>query len=219
MDASRAHSSNGSNGAESALIRAAQGGDERAFEKIVNLYSRRVYAVVYRMTSRHDVAEDLGQEAFVRFWKNLGRFDAAMPLLPYLRKIAVNLTLNWFASRAQQVPVAEPEQLDAGRPPTRRGDEDPVANLAAAETREDLAAAVEALAPERRMVLTLRVMEGMSYEAIAAEMDCSIGTVMSRLFRARAEIKERLEQRLGKEAAGDRERDAAGAAESAPVSL
>lgn len=219
MEAPHGSLSFGTAEGESALIAAAQRGDLSAFEKIVNLYRKRIYAVVYRMTSRHDVAEDLGQEAFVRFWKNLARFEPTMPIFPFLRKIAVNLTINFFASRSRQAQSAEPELLEVGQQLSRRGDEDPVENLALTETRAALAAAIAELAPERKMVLTLRVVEGMSYEAIAETMDCSIGTVMSRLFRARSEIKERLEKKLGKEALAEWQRDASGAAEGAPVPL
>ncbi len=87
-----------------------------------------------------------------------------------------------------------------------------------AETRAEVAAAIAELAPERRMTLTLRVVEEMAYDAIAETMGCSIGTVMSRLFRARAEIKERLEKKFGRETIAEWQRDAAGA-EGAAVPL
>lgn len=217
MDSIEGNASFGPNAAEAALLQAAQGGDMAAFEDIVMLYQKRVYGVVYRMTSRHDVAEDLGQEAFVRFWKNLARFDPKLPIFPFVRKIAVNLTISWFGSRARKTQLVEDEHLETGTPLTPRSAQDPLENLALHETRAALAEAIAGLTPERRMVLTLRAVEGLSYEAIAEEMNCSIGTVMSRLFRARADVKAELERRLGRNALADWERDATGAAESAPV--
>lgn len=202
---------------ESVLVRAAQRGDMGAFEQIVNLYRKRVYSVVYRMTTRHDVAEDLGQEAFVRFWRSLERFDAALPIFPFLRKIAVNLTLNHFAARSGKEKAAEAEELEMGKPTAARPEEDPSDRLALAETRAEVAEAIAALSPERRTALTLRVVEGMAYDAIAEAMGCSIGTVMSRLFRARAEIKERLERKFGRETLAEWQR--AAGAEGAPVPL
>lgn len=187
------------------LVVRARDGDGDAFAAIVRAYQRRIYSVALRMTRRHEVADDITQDTFVRAYRNLGRFDLGRPLQPWLVKIAVNLSINHLngAARREQSLYTEdspggPRQPFSG---TNGADEplesDPQRSLEAKEFASDLERAVESLSPEQRAVFILKVVEGLRYEEIAKTLDISEGTVMSRLSRARARLKVLLAGHVG----------------------
>jgi len=173
------------------LVVRARGGDAEAFEAIVRAYQKRVYGVALRMTRRHEVADDIVQETFVRAYSHLDRFEVGRPLGPWLNRIAANLCINYLtaaARREQQFaegegPAAEP------RAPQKDGEPEPLADLLSLEFRRALDASVQKLPPDQRIVFDLKVHEEMRYEEIAQALDISTGTVMSRLFRARQKLK------------------------------
>jgi RNA polymerase sigma-70 factor (ECF subfamily) len=173
---------------DSFLIARARQGDLRAFEEIVRLYQRRVYGVALRIVRAHDVADDVAQEAFVRAWRSLDRFELGRPFGPWVCRIAANLAVNHVRS-----PRAREEGLPEGHAETRAADPGPLAAVLDAEAQRVLDDAVAGLPMEQRAVFVLRAVEEMSYEEIAAALGISPGTVMSRLFRAR----ERLARALG----------------------
>jgi RNA polymerase sigma-70 factor (ECF subfamily) len=173
---------------ETFLIARARQGDLRAFEEIVRLYQRRVYGVALRIVRAHDVADDVAQEAFVRAWRSLDRFELGRPFGPWVCRIAANLAVNHVRS-----PRAREEGLPEGHAETRGPDPGPLAAVLDDEARRVLDEAVGGLPAEQRAVFVLRTVEEMSYEEIAGALDISPGTVMSRLFRAR----ERLARALG----------------------
>ena len=185
-----------------ALVVRARSRDEDAFAEIVKRYQRRVYAVAMRMTRRHEVADDITQETFIRAYKSLDRFELGRPLGPWLVKIAVNLSLNHLsgpASREQalyteDMPDGPREAVAPSNPSRERVEADPHRSLVSNEFKTALAAAVGKLSPDHRAVLMLKVDEGMRYDDIAATLGISRGTVMSRLFRARAHLKKLLEE-------------------------
>jgi RNA polymerase sigma-70 factor (ECF subfamily) len=173
---------------DSFLIARARQGDLRAFEEIVRLYQRRVYGVALRIVRAHDVADDVAQEAFVRAWRSLDRFEIGRPFGPWVCRIAANLAVNHVRS-----PRAREEGLPEGHAETRGDDPGPLAAVLDAEAQRVLDDAVGELPLEQRAVFVLRAVEEMSYQEIAAALGISPGTVMSRLFRAR----ERLARALG----------------------
>jgi RNA polymerase sigma-70 factor (ECF subfamily) len=173
---------------DSFLIARARQGDLRAFEEIVRLYQRRVYGVALRIVRAHDVADDVAQEAFVRAWRSLDRFELGRPFGPWVCRIAANLAVNHVRS-----PRAREEGLPEGHAETRGDDPGPLAAVLDAEARRVLDEAVAGLPLEQRAVFVLRAVEEMSYGEIASALGISPGTVMSRLFRAR----ERLARALG----------------------
>ena len=175
-------------GPDSFLIARARQGDLRAFEEIVRLYQRRVYGVALRIVRAHDVADDVAQEAFVRAWRSLDRFELGRPFGPWVCRIAANLAVNHVRS-----PRAREEGLPEGHAETRGDDPGPLAAVLDAEARRVLDEAVAGLPLEQRAVFVLRAVEEMSYAEIASALGISPGTVMSRLFRAR----ERLARSLG----------------------
>jgi RNA polymerase sigma-70 factor, ECF subfamily len=182
--------------AEAGLLRKAQGGNLFAFEEMVKRYERRVYGVALRIVRRHDVADDVAQEAFLRAWQALASFDLGRPFGPWICRIAANLAVNQVRS-----PQAREEGLPEGHDETPSPPADgPLNRLLEGEAQAVLARAMDSLPVEQRAVLTLRVVEEMSYKEIAEALSLSPGTVMSRLFRARERLTEALAPYLGERA-------------------
>ena len=182
-------------GDEAEVVRAAQAGDEAAFREIVRRYQRAVYRVAYGLTRNPSDADDLAQETFVRAYRALTRFRVGEPLYPWLSKITMNLAYSLFRRRRRRPETALDPLLEAGR--QWAGDDDPVAEVERRERDQHLAAAFAELSEEHRAVLVLRVVEGLSYEDMARALSIPPGTVMSRLSRARADLKARLSARMG----------------------
>jgi RNA polymerase sigma-70 factor, ECF subfamily len=182
-------------GREAGLVRAAQGGDQAAFTEIVRHFQRPVYRVAYALTRNASDADDLAQETFVRAYQAIGRFRAGEPLYPWLSRIAVNLTYSLFRRRRRRPETSIEPLVEAGR--QWAADDDPSERAAESERSERLAAAFAELSHEHQAVLTLRVVEDLSYDDIARTLGVPAGTVMSRLSRARAELRARLRARTG----------------------
>jgi RNA polymerase sigma-70 factor (ECF subfamily) len=179
---------------ESALLAGAQGGNLFAFDEIVRRYQRRVYATALRIVRRHDLADDVTQEAFLRAHKALASFDRERPFGPWICRIAANLAINHVRS-----PEAREEGLDESgldQAPAAAAD-GPLAAVLDAEARGVLEEAVGRLPAEQRAVFVLRTFEDLSYKEIAEALDLSIGTVMSRLSRAREKLREALAGYVG----------------------
>ena len=170
------------------LLSRACGGDVVAFEEVVRRYQRRVYGVALRIVRRHDVADDVTQDAFLRAHQALSTFDTKRPFGPWVCRIAANLAINHVRS-----PEAREEGLPDGHAETPSSLPGPLAGVLDREAHEQLKDAMALLSPEQRAVFVLRAVEGLSYKEIAEALDLSAGTVMSRLFRAR----ERLVSALG----------------------
>jgi len=180
---------------EADLVRAAQAGDARAFGEIVRRYQRAVYRVAYGFTRIAADADDLAQETFVRAYQAIGRFRVGEPLYPWLARIASNLALSLLRSRRRRPETALEPLLEAGQ---QWGVEaDPAEEVAKRDRDRHLQAAFAELSPEHQAVLVLRVVEDLSYEEIAQTLKVPAGTVMSRLSRARADLKARLAGRMG----------------------
>jgi RNA polymerase sigma-70 factor, ECF subfamily len=182
-------------GREADLVRAAQGGDPAAFTEIVRHFQRPVYRVAYALTRNASDADDLAQETFVRAYQAIGRFRAGEPLYPWLSRIAVNLASSLFRRRRRRPETSIEPLLEAGR--QWAVDDDPAERAAETERHERLAEAFAGLSPEHQAVLALRVVEDLTYDDIARALGVPAGTVMSRLSRARAELRARLEARSG----------------------
>jgi RNA polymerase sigma-70 factor (ECF subfamily) len=172
---------------EADLLAKAQGGNLFAFEEIVRRHQRRVYGVALRIVRRHEVADDVAQEAFIRAYQSLASFDLGRPFAPWICRIAANLAVNHVRS-----PEAREEALPEGHAemPARDGGSGPLEGVLEGEARRVLQQAMERLPVEQRAVFTLRAIEEMSYREIADALGISIGTVMSRLSRAREKLRE-----------------------------
>jgi len=179
---------------EIALIRRAKDGDHRAFEVLVKRYQKRIYRLVYRFCPDHDTADELAQETFVKAYTALGTFREEYRFISWLSTIASNLSINYIKRHRRQVSTQNYpiEEIVVDTNPTR----DPGKKLADKEMGEAIERAVEKLPEEFKSVFILRVYEDLPYQEIADRLKIEIGTVMSRLFRARSRLKKELEEYL-----------------------
>ena len=168
-----------------------------AFESLVRKHQHRVYALCRRLTGAHQSADDLAQETFIKAYFALGRFDAAWPLYPWLRRIALNAGLNYLKARSRERSLDEGSLGDRSAPRSAPAD-DPEERLERAEFEARFDGAVESLPPEQKSVFVLRFHEGLSYEDISRALDLPLGTVMSRLNRARQKLKDLLADTLAR---------------------
>ena len=180
------------------LIRRAQHGDADAFEQLLLEHQKNVYNLCYRMAGDPDDAMDLSQETFLRAWRCLDQYQFASAFSTWLYRLCSNICIDFLRKRRRQqtVPLtfedADGEEQTYAVPDAQPLPEEQVELKL---TRETLAAAMAQLLPEHRAVLQLRVVNEMSYEQIADVLDIQIGTVKSRLSRARNQLKKILERR------------------------
>ena len=179
------------------MIRRAQRGDADAFEQLLLEHQKNVYNLCYRMAGNPDDAMDLSQETFLRAWRCLDQYQFASAFSTWLYRLCSNICIDFLRRRRRQqtVPLTfedadGEEQTYAVPDPAPLPEEQVELKL----TRETLAAAMAQLLPEHRAVLQLRVVNEMSYEQIADVLDIQIGTVKSRLSRARNQLKKILER-------------------------
>ena len=179
------------------LIRRAQRGDADAFEQLLLEHQKNVYNLCYRMAGNPDDAMDLSQETFLRAWRCLDQYQFASAFSTWLYRLCSNICIDFLRRRRRQqtVPLtfedADGEEQTYAVPDAQPLPEEQVELKL---TRETLAAAMAQLLPEHRAVLQLRVVNEMSYEQIADVLDIQIGTVKSRLSRARNQLKKNLER-------------------------
>ena len=177
-------------------VRRAQEGDVRAFEQLFQQYHRGIFNAIYQMTHNDADAADLTQEVFVRAYRALPRLQTPEAFTSWLYRIAVNLSRNWLRDRGRVRVESLEVSSDEGEEGSTREIADPSGDPAALiQTRamqERVQEAVAGLSPDHRTVVTLHHLEGMPVEEIARVMDCSVGTVKSRLSRARDHLKRKL---------------------------
>lgn len=181
------------------VVAAAQAGEERAFARIVEHYERTIFGLAYRMTHDATQAEDLAQEVFLRVWRKLGTFRLAEPFRPWLLRLATNVCIN--ALKKRQLPTRSMHAADEDEEPREPAAAGPLAGEIA--ERRELAAhlerAIAQLPEDYRLVVTLRHVEGLAYEEIAASLGWPLGTVKVRLFRARERLREMMQPLLGED--------------------
>jgi RNA polymerase sigma-70 factor (ECF subfamily) len=182
------------------LVERVKMGDARAFELIVVKYQRRIERLIGRMIRDPDLVQDLAQETFIRAYRALPQFRGESAFYTWLYRIAVNTAKKALVDLKRD-PVLTESALgsrDDDEEPSSRVEneltdgETPEAVLASREIARTVNAAIEALSEDLRQAITLREIEGLSYEEIATAMNCPIGTVRSRIFRAREAIAARL---------------------------
>jgi RNA polymerase sigma-70 factor (ECF subfamily) len=172
------------------LVKEALSGDGRAFEKLVEKYKKRVYYLAYRMTRDHDSADELAQESFVKAYQALGNFKPGYNFYTWIYRICVNLSINFLKKEKHTVSADQLRELDLL--PERSPGMDQLERMITTEQANIVRKALEKLPPEQRSAFLLKTYDDMSYEQMAEVMECSIGTVMSRLFRARQKLKSAL---------------------------
>jgi RNA polymerase sigma-70 factor (ECF subfamily) len=185
------------------LVRRAQRGERGAFDLLVLRYQHKVIKLVARLLRDPAEAEDVAQEAFVKAYRALASFRGDSAFYTWLYRIAVNTARNAMASR-QRRPLDYEAELTEGEQTAvearMRHTDTPEATVLSEEIRETVNRAVAALPEDLRTAIILREVEGLSYEEIAAAMDCPVGTVRSRIFRAREAIDRSLQPLLDESA-------------------
>jgi RNA polymerase sigma-70 factor (ECF subfamily) len=185
---------------DAALVERVQRGDQRAFEMLVVKYQRRIERLIARMVRDVDLVEDIAQETFIRAYRALPNFRGESAFYTWLYRIAVNTAKKAMIGLKRDPILTEAalgsqsgEDEDASRVENELTDgETPESALASRQIAETVNAAIESLSEDLRQAITLREIEGLSYEEISEVMNCPIGTVRSRIFRAREAIAARL---------------------------
>jgi RNA polymerase sigma-70 factor, ECF subfamily len=184
-----------------ALVERAQRGDKRAFELLVEKYQRRLGRLLSRFIRDPSEVEDVMQEAFIKAYRALPAFRGDSAFYTWLYRIGINTAKNYLAAMGRRAPTStdmEAEEAESHVDGERLRDLNTPENaLLSKEIADTVNSTIESLPEELRTAIQLRELEGMSYEEIASIMGCPIGTVRSRIFRAREAIAERLRPLIG----------------------
>jgi RNA polymerase sigma-70 factor (ECF subfamily) len=182
------------------LVERVQAGDKRAFDLLVLKYQHKIISLVGRYVKDHHEAMDVSQEAFIKAYRALANFRGDSQFYTWLYRIAINTAKNYLVARSRRPPDVDVEVNDYGD----YGSVDVMAdietpeNLMARDQLQDkVFATLEKLPNDLRTALTLREFEGMSYDQIAEVMSCPVGTVRSRIFRARDAIDKEVAKLMG----------------------
>lgn len=181
---------------DSWLIEACRAGHVEAFGELVGRYQDRLYPTALRLTGREDDARDLLQDAFLKAFQKLGRFRGESAFYTWIYRITVNLALSGRRGRR----VAPATGLAPIDPPDPAPESDPALPLQRAEQDALVQSALDALGPEHRAVVVMKEFDGLRYEQIAAILGVPVGTVRSRLHRARSELRIRLQSLVDEDA-------------------
>ena len=175
------------------IVRRVNNGQREAFDLLVAKHQHQVLKILSRYVSNPADAMDVAQETFIRAYRSLDGFRGEAKFSTWLHRIAVNTAKNYLVSRNRA--SREQPLLEGGLEPSHN--ESPEHQLLAEEIRQTVSVVIDELPPELKVAITLRELEGLSYTQIAREMDCPVGTVRSRIFRAREQISDRLDGLVG----------------------
>jgi RNA polymerase sigma-70 factor, ECF subfamily len=181
------------------LVRRVQRGDKKAFDMLVLKYQRKILRLVSRYIHDPGEALDVAQEAFIKAYRALPRFRGESAFYTWLYRIAINTSKNYLVAQGRRPPENDIDAKDAEQYAAETVLKEyatPEHLLLRDEIEKTVNDAIEQLPDELRMAITLREFEGMSYAEIAEAMDCPIGTVRSRIFRAREAIDEKIKPLL-----------------------
>jgi RNA polymerase sigma factor (sigma-70 family) len=177
---------------EADLVRRARQGDLEAYDELVRRYQERIYATVYHMTSNHEDANDLAQEAFIKAFQAIRTFKGGSSFYTWVYRIAVNKTINFLKQRRHKAQMSLDDlDFNAEHDPdlvALISEKTPRREVNLSELQEKLNAAMQKLSEPHRLVVVLHDVQGLSHEQIAEIVGCNIGTVRSRLFYARQQL-------------------------------
>ncbi|MCX5859174.1 MAG: sigma-70 family RNA polymerase sigma factor [Proteobacteria bacterium] len=185
------------NEADELLIRKILEGEKDSFEILVLRYQKRIFNIIYRVTREESIVADLAQESFLKAFRGLDKFDFKASFYTWLVRIAINTSLNHVSSRPRN-PLAGSEDLDSYAGTSAQFSEagawvsNPEHEAIRNEQAGSIRQAINSLAEDLRVSIMLREVEGLSYEEIAEVMECPVGTVRSRIHRARKELQDKL---------------------------
>jgi RNA polymerase sigma-70 factor, ECF subfamily len=182
------------------LVRRVQAGDTRAFDLLVQKYQHKILHLIGRYVHDPVAAQDVAQEAFIKAYRGLRNFRGDSAFYTWLYRIAINTAKNFLVTESRRTPDYEVNAEDAEHLNGESGLKEyatPERELLSEEIKQQIFKAMEDLPEDLRSAIVLRELEGMSYEEIAQVMECPIGTVRSRIFRAREAIDRQLRPLLG----------------------
>jgi RNA polymerase sigma-70 factor, ECF subfamily len=178
-----------------ALVRRVQAGDKSAFDMLVRKYQQKIINLVSRYIKDHSEVLDVTQEAFIKAYRALKNFRGDSAFYTWLYRIAINTAKNHLVARGRRTPVTDIDAQDAelyGIAEGLKEHASPERIMLTEEIRSAVFEVIDHLPDDLKMAIRLRELEGMSYEQIAEVMDCPVGTVRSRIFRAREAIDNRV---------------------------
>jgi len=185
------------------LVARVQKGDKRAFDLLVLKYQRKIMRLLSRMLNNQAEVEDIAQETFIKAYRALPQFRGDSAFYTWLYRIAINTARNWLSSNQRKMLVSDTFETKEGETFSQSDyliDIDtPESRMVSREIAQTVNKAIEDLPEDLRTAIVLREIEGLSYEEIAQTMECPIGTVRSRIFRAREAIAARLKPVLGQD--------------------
>ena len=173
------------------LVERVQKGDKRAFDLLVKKYQHKIIALIGRYVNDHHEQQDVAQEAFIKAYRALSNFRAESAFYTWMYRIAINTAKNHLVSRGRRPPGTDVDVEDAENfslVASMRDNDSPESNLMRDELEECIFSTIDRLADDLKTAISLREFEGLSYEEIAEVMQCPVGTVRSRIFRAREAI-------------------------------
>lgn len=179
---------------EQALLRKAMAGDRPSFGSIVEAHRERAYAAALSLTQNHEDARDLSQEAFIKAFRALSRFQAGRPFFPWYYRILRNTCLSYIQKHGPHRKVSLDRLVEEDHVQFETADEDVRDRIQRDQMAKHVRVELEKLKPEFREIIAMKHFEEMSYEEIAEALQIPIGTVMSRLFHARKALAERMKK-------------------------
>ena len=184
------------------LVQRVQAGDKKAFDVLILKYQQRIVHVITGFV--HDPVEalDVAQEAFIKAYRAIANFRGDSAFYTWLYRIAINTAKNHLTARSRRPPAMDVDALDATNyydAPELKEFETPESSLMSDELEHAIQQAIQDLPEDTAAAIRLREFDGMSYEEIAQVMDCPIGTVRSRIFRAREAIEKQIKEIMGEE--------------------
>jgi RNA polymerase sigma-70 factor (ECF subfamily) len=175
------------------LVSRSQTGDTSAFNELVTRYRTRAFTMIFNMVRNEQDAWDLAQDGFLKAWKSIGKFRGQSSFYTWLYRILMNVTID--ALRKKQIAGGTEfddqiglNNIAPGAATAPKSELEPAARISDGEIRERIDEAISKLSPEHRTAIVMREIDGLEYSEIAEQMNCSIGTVMSRLFYARKKL-------------------------------
>ncbi|WKU18878.1 RNA polymerase sigma factor RpoE [Advenella alkanexedens] len=185
------------------LVARVQKGDKRAFDLLVLKYQRKIMRLLARMLNNQAEIEDIAQETFIKAYRALPQFRGESAFYTWLYRIAINTARNWLSSNQRKMLVPDTFETKEGETFSQSDNlidiDTPESRMVSSEIAQTVNKAIEELPEDLRTAIVLREIEGLSYEEIAQAMECPIGTVRSRIFRAREAIAARLKPVLGQD--------------------
>jgi RNA polymerase sigma-70 factor (ECF subfamily) len=179
------------------LVEKVQRGDKRAFDVLVRKYQNRIVNVIGRYIKDSDEVYDVAQEAFIKAYRAIPKFRGDSAFYTWLYRIAINTSKNFLVAQGRRPPDRDVDMADAeqyGGDSPLRDVSTPERELSRDEVKKTIFSAIDNLPEELKTAITLRELDGLSYEDIAAVMECPVGTVRSRIFRAREAIDKKLKE-------------------------